>query len=174
MWKKKVTPSSIWTSKCVCWKEGEVPFAHPCLLSASFRRTLHYWETDLWSAEPTFQLEVCKDTLCHTKGLTPKKKPAAGLEGWFYYLIMEVLHTKEASTIEDTNGFTKSTLKTTRESLRPDPGGPACFESTVQSNLPTSRSLIPSASSPFPWKVTHPQVTGSKMRTSLWGHFSDH
>lgn len=116
MWKKKVTPSSVWTSKCVCWKEGEVPFAHPCLLSASFRRTLHYWEPDLWSAEPTFQLEeVCKDTLGHTKGLTPKKKPAAGLEGWFYYLIMKVLHTKEASTVEDTNGFTKSTLKTARK-----------------------------------------------------------
>lgn len=58
------------------------------------------------------------------------------------------------------------------KSLQPDPGGPACFESTVQSSLPTSRSLIPSENSPFPCKVTYPQVTGTKMWTSLWGHFS--
>lgn len=70
MWKKKVTPSSVWTSKCVCWKEGEVPFAHPCLIPASFLRTLHGWVPDRWSAKPTFQLQETGKEGAHTKDQT--------------------------------------------------------------------------------------------------------
>lgn len=92
-WKRRITLNSVRASKWACQGEEEVSSS---LSYSSFflhdPSSLRSWSLISQAHFPVW--DRGRDTFHHIQGLTPKERPASGLGGWFYYLIMDVLDTK--------------------------------------------------------------------------------
>lgn len=111
MWGTQVIPNCAQASKWVCREEREVSFLDAVLVQLLPAR--RYFAKNLIFDQPNPLAclnEVDRNTSCHVQRLKPMERPALGLGGWFYHLIMDVLEAKEPST-EDASRLTKPMVK---------------------------------------------------------------